>query len=885
MRKDGLFRHRDALLQMIQGQGPVGFLALGGYAQALIEAYFPDEMDKLKELARKKMSKAHHEPTDARRLLLRQPKMDRRLDYEFFEEIRVIILFQVLIMVASEARLRREAVLFQKFLRENRFKLMSNGINPPADVFRTKSFASIDVPLVAVWLTSLSAEERDRFHLLKSNFSEDVAARDIIVDQEDARARQYSSELAAARGRREAAMAAKRYADFAARRQRRIEAGNDIGGQDEAWVNALELVQEVESGWSCRPGKNDRALQFYDHEFPADDSSLGEVSCVQEVVGWRVASAINPEAVLFEGGTDPDDVMQGKLNNAWFLSAVNIVAASGGVGDDEVDELIDRLFVNKETSFVGGYGVQFYKNNQWETVLVDDYFPVLHHSYQDTDSRGAAFGFSKGFQELWVPLLEKAYAKYHGSYAAIEEGTVPMALKDLTGGESEEIFLAKASRGANKKALWNKLKRYYRNKYLLGAGSMSAATADREIQDTGLVFGAAYAVYEVREIDGHQMLKLRNPPGDHEEWKGDWSDSSPLWTKRLKFKLGFTEEDDNTFWMSFDDFCNAFRSVYVCRYYDPDKWITQIENGKWDAATDTASGITSRHNLGCLLEMNPQWVLNVQRPTDYCITLTQVDQYGTIRLDPWPAVLYVVRGRQLAKAELVRQLSTSNVVMSTGPPAQQSEVKCFVSLDPGLYTILAATYLKNMEGQFMVTVVSNYPCTIDPLWPAVVKEEREPFTLKEKLAAKAKQTRAKAEHMALRARQRLDAEIKVMAEGEAKSDDEDEKPAVWVKRHDKAKNQDYYFNSETGQAVWEKPLDYKDPVAKKKKEIKGDVCSLCASDRVKGKGPRTDVVKCKGKCGVQVHEGCHTFTDTNPAGRFWLCDNCREAGVIPDAED
>lgn len=59
-------------------------------------------------------------------------------------------------------------MLFQKFLRENRFKLLSNGIAPPAEIFASSSFASIDIQLVAVWLLSLADDERERFHLLKA---------------------------------------------------------------------------------------------------------------------------------------------------------------------------------------------------------------------------------------------------------------------------------------------------------------------------------------------------------------------------------------------------------------------------------------------------------------------------------------------------------------------------------------------------------------------------------------------------------------------------------------------------------------------------------------------------------------------------------------------
>lgn len=37
-----------------------------------------------------------------------------------------------------------------------------------------------------------------------------------------------------------------------------------------------------------------------------------------------------------------------------------------------------------------------------------------------------------------------------------------------------------------------------------------------QVQDIGLVFGAAYTVLDVQDSDGEQLIKLRNPPGDHE---------------------------------------------------------------------------------------------------------------------------------------------------------------------------------------------------------------------------------------------------------------------------------------------------------------------------------------------------------------------------------
>jgi hypothetical protein len=41
---------------------------------------------------------------------------------------------------------------------------------------------------------------------------------------------------------------------------------------------------------------------------------------------------------------------------------------------------------------------------------------------------------------MWVPLVEKAYAKLHGCYEALQGGSVPYAFVDLTAGVSEDLY-------------------------------------------------------------------------------------------------------------------------------------------------------------------------------------------------------------------------------------------------------------------------------------------------------------------------------------------------------------------------------------------------------------------------------------------------------------
>lgn len=83
------------------------------------------------------------------------------------------------------------------------------------------------------------------------------------------------------------------------------------------------------------------------------------------------------------------------------------------------------MFYNREVNKAGCYLVYFYVNGVKTGIMVDDFFPV----YFDKD---IAFAKNKG-NEFWVCILEKAWAKLHGSYAKIEEGRTAHAFNHLSG--------------------------------------------------------------------------------------------------------------------------------------------------------------------------------------------------------------------------------------------------------------------------------------------------------------------------------------------------------------------------------------------------------------------------------------------------------------------
>ena len=78
----------------------------------------------------------------------------------------------------------------------------------------------------------------------------------------------------------------------------------------------------------------------------------------------------------------------------------------------------------------------------------------------------------------------------------------------------------------------------------------------------------------------YRCNQLRNPWGE-QEWNGDWSDDSPLWTRRMKAKLNVTSDNDGEFWMSLDDFSRHFKNIYVCRLFDDGIWNETHIDSEW----------------------------------------------------------------------------------------------------------------------------------------------------------------------------------------------------------------------------------------------------------------------------------------------------------------
>lgn len=66
----------------------------------------------------------------------------------------------------------------------------------------------------------------------------------------------------------------------------------------------------------------------------------------------------------------------------------------------------------------GMYIIRIFKNFKWIYVIVDDRIPF------NKETKKPIFGHCTSSHELWVPLIEKAYAKMHGCYENLTAGYI-----------------------------------------------------------------------------------------------------------------------------------------------------------------------------------------------------------------------------------------------------------------------------------------------------------------------------------------------------------------------------------------------------------------------------------------------------------------------------
>ena len=153
---------------------------------------------------------------------------------------------------------------------------------------------------------------------------------------------------------------------------------------------------------------------------------------------------------LFIEGSSSGDVIQGNLGDCWYLGALSVLGTE--------ESLLTKCFwKTNEFKEFGLFVCVFYKDCALRFVIIDDRIPVFANSGK------VVFAHCNDPNELWVLLIEKAYAKLHGCYKALIGGYVHLGLGDLTGFSPRLIGMKPGYMGysdpIDEEQLWQMLRR------------------------------------------------------------------------------------------------------------------------------------------------------------------------------------------------------------------------------------------------------------------------------------------------------------------------------------------------------------------------------------------------------------------------------------------
>ena len=150
----------------------------------------------------------------------------------------------------------------------------------------------------------------------------------------------------------------------------------------------------------------------------------------------------------------PMDVRQRVLGDCYFLSSLMALA--------DYPHRLERIFRTKEVQPSGCYCVALCVMGVWEEIIIDDSFPCSKVSKKPCFSDSLK-------KELWVLLIEKAFAKISGGYSNLFGGLDSEAMYMLTGAPTAMFRFDEGSADS----IYDIMKDGFNNMFLMAAASGS----------------------------------------------------------------------------------------------------------------------------------------------------------------------------------------------------------------------------------------------------------------------------------------------------------------------------------------------------------------------------------------------------------------------------
>ena len=434
--------------------------------------------------------------------------------------------------------------------------------------------------------------------------------------------------------------------------------------------------------------------KFIDEDFPPTSRSLG---FRDSNIVWKRPEEIveNPHFVV--DGISNFDVAQGQLGDCWFLA---------GLAGLSKTKFLERVVPKEQPdAAVGKYYFNFYHYGHWTEVYVDDYLPTKYGQL--------IYLSSKSKNEFWSALMEKAYAKLHNSYKALDGGTASEAMEDLTGGVCEYIEFR--HQPMDPEYLYGRIYAALMSESVCATAIQNLEQFRREYKrDDGLVEGHAYSINKVARYvntrgDRIPLVRLMNPWGE-KEWNGDFSDGSYRWEECTN--MSQIDSDNGEFWMSLSDYMARFTKIEICHCKPLGKEL-QFK-GKWSRAEDTAGGRPSHISY----KKNPIIIFSSLGGASV-VSLTQMHCRETGRKR-------VPIGFDVYSCEFSNGLELRERVFQTKIYTYARNLTSYMQLHDGQYAVIPSTW-DPTDGEFSLRIFTD-PRSVDEKHEKAVHTEVDSYS-------------------------------------------------------------------------------------------------------------------------------------------------------------
>ncbi|CDW81091.1 calpain family cysteine protease containing protein [Stylonychia lemnae] len=232
----------------------------------------------------------------------------------------------------------------------------------------------------------------------------------------------------------------------------------------------------------------------------------------------------------------PSDVFQGEIKNNLFIALIGSLAQQ-----NKLNDIIATNQLNPERYF----GVYFYVQGQRKMIIVDDYLPTLNDQM--------IYAKQGKNQQIWVPLLEKAWAKFNGNYEFMEQAdnNINQLFQSILNNNAT-IFRKTDPNSINSDVV--KLRIMLQN-YLDNQIPFIIKTAQNTNND-GLIinqYGIPYdsynnviSIHQILDVDGNiqsNILRLRDTCGDDSLNSGPFHDNDlNNWTPEIQVQVPYVND-------------------------------------------------------------------------------------------------------------------------------------------------------------------------------------------------------------------------------------------------------------------------------------------------------------------------------------------------------